>query len=241
MGSDSKNERQNIHWSRLLAIVQHYWEDMFPDNNLYDNSIWSMWESRIRTGHEAEEKLITKIIKRMEVRLTPEQKESTPDDMFADDFWRTSHLTNNMYAALIVSLWSSMGAYLEDLIWICIREKNLKKKAPHEFGAIKDSFKEIGIDIENLPRYSTVNAIRILNNSFKHSEGYYLPKTGETHTQIASYLLTKWKCTIKRSANQREIDYTKLPIRELVVACAYFCQQLLMAIEKNLEGLGFGT
>jgi len=170
---------------------------------------------------------------------TPEQKELMPDDSFADDYWWTYQITNAMYAALIVSLWACVEGYLKGLLSVCRGVRNLKKKVPYKFDAIKDSFlKEMDINLEQLPRYSTINAIRILNNSFKHSEGYYLPETGKSHTQIAHHLLTKWKCISNRFVELKAIDYDKLPIQELVFTCGTFFEGLSEQIKKNLKGLG---
>lgn len=245
MSSNSKSQQQGqrtLKCKRKLAIVQHYWMDEFPNKDDYDFSVWEMWESRIRNGHKVEENLIAKAAKRRESRLTEEQKELMPDDMFADDYWHTLHLTNAMYAALVVSLWSYIEGFLKDLACVCKGARHSKKKLSYKFGPIKQFFKEeIGIDLKQLPKYSTVNAINIFNNSFKHSEGFYRPKSGKTYTHIDPKLLTKWKSISKRFVDLKEIDYTKLPIRELVIDCNLFFQSLLSVLKKNLEELEHGS
>jgi len=237
-----KQEQQAFNWERMLAIVEGARIGTFPDKDDYDSSVWAMWESRIQEGHKAEENLIDKAAERWESRLTAEQKESMPDDMFADDYWRTLQLTNAMYAALVVSLWSLVEGFLKDLIGVYKRSRNSEKKLKNDFKEIKQFFvKKIGVNVEKICNYSIVNAIRILNNSFKHSEGYYLPESNKPYTRIAPDLLTKWQCISKRFVDSKEIDYTKLPIRELVIACNLFCQNLLSAVKKNLEELGHGS
>ncbi len=246
MASNSKSKQQGqreLKWKRKLVFIQRYWKDKFSSKDDYDFSVWAMWESRIRKGHKVEENLIAKATNRWESSLTEEQKELMPDDMFADDYWHNLELTNAMYAALVVSLWSYIEGFLKDLACVCkwARHPN-KKPTPFAFKGIKQSFKkESGIDLEKLPKYSTVNAINIFNNSFKHSNGFYRPKSDKPHTRIAPKLLTKWECISKRFVDLKEIDYTKLPIRELVISCNLFFQSLLSAVKKNLEELGHGS
>ena len=186
MESDSKNKqkkKRDFNWGRQLAIAQSFWSEEFPDKDDYAFSMWAMWESRIHKGHEAEEKRTEDMIKRMEMRSTPKQLEAMPDDLFADEFYFTSQLSNNMYAALFVSLWSCIEGYLKDLLSVCRGAKQIKRKIPYHFGEMKKSFSnEMNIEVEQLSKYSTVNAIQILNNSFKHSEGYYLPQEDKPHT-----------------------------------------------------------
>jgi len=245
MASNSKSKQQGqqaLKWKRKLVFVQRYWKDKFHSKDDYDFSVWAMWESRIRKGHKEEENLIAKAANRRESSLTEEQKELMPDDMFADDYWHNLELTNAMYAALVVSLWSSIEGFLKDLACVCKRARPSKKKLSYKFGPIKQFFKEeIGIDLEKLSRYSIVDAIRILNNSFKHSEGFYRPESGKPYTHIAPKLLTKWECISKRFVDPKEIDYTKLPIRELVIDCNLFFQSLLSAVKKNLKELEHGS
>ena len=240
MGSELSNEQQRQtanECKRKLEIIRHFWLDKFPDGDDYDSSLWAMWQSRIREGHKSEEIFIAKVADRWISNLTEEQKELMPDDMFTDDYYHTFQLTNAMYAAMVVKLWSSIEGFLKDLVNICKRVHNSNKKVSYKFEEIEKSFKkDIGVNLEQLPSYSIINAIRILNNSFKHSEGFYQPELGKPHTHIDPNLLTKWKCISKRFVDLKEIDYTVLPIQELVAACKLFCQHLISATEKSLEG-----
>lgn len=227
---------------RQLSMTDHFWRDKFPDEDGYIDSLWQMWESRILRGHEDEEALVSKAAERWESALTKEQKESMPDDIFADDCWRTLQLTNTMHAAMIVSLWSCVEGFLKDLVHVLERAtRSNKTPRAYDFMTIKKGLeKELSITLEEQPNYAVVNAVRILNNSFKHSEGYYVPKKDKAHTQIDADLLTKWKCLSDRSSEHWEIDYTKLPVKELVVTCGAFCRGLLSETKKNLEGLRHG-
>jgi len=247
MKSDSEKEqkkKQYIERSRELAIFEHYWGDRLPGKDDYDFSVWAMWESRIRKGHEEEEALISKAAKRWESTRTEEQKKLMPDDMFTDDFAHSQELTNAMYAALVVSLWSCVEGYLKDLLGVCKRAKHPDKKRSvgHcDIRITREAFdKEVNVKLEEQPDYAVVNTVRILCNSFKHSEGFYLPKDEKPDTQIDSDLLTKWNCISNRFIELKEIDYTKLPVKELVLTCGTFCQSVLSGSAKNLERLGYG-
>ena len=115
---NSQKKQQPFKWERILVIVQDIWTDKFPNDDNYDFSIWAEWESRISKGREEEEKRIAENIRQMESRLTPEQKESMPDDWFVDDYRHTYEVSNSMYAALVVSLWSCMEGLLKDLVGV---------------------------------------------------------------------------------------------------------------------------
>jgi len=229
-------------WKRQFQVIRHFWMDQFPDNDLYQGSLWFDWETRIRDGHEKEEQRITKLAEKWDSRLTCEQKHHLPDDMFADDYWQNCQLTNVMSAALVTLLWSCTECFLKDLVGVCRRALNSNEnlsyqfKKIYQFKIIKQSFeREMGINLEQQPNYPIIDAIRILNNSFKHSEGYYLPEKNKPHTQIGKSYLDKWGILDRND----KIDYTKLPFRELVQACNMFFQSLLSAIENNLEELSY--
>ena len=76
-----------------------------------------------------------------------------------------------------------------------------------------------------------VNAARILNNSFKHSDGRYRPESTKPHTQIDKALLSRWAIL----DDSDRFLYAKLPMRELVAGCNAFCLDLLRLIEPGLE------
>ena len=79
--------------------------------------------------------------------------------------------------------------------------------------------------------YQTVNAIRVLNNSFKHNNGYYKPKNDNPDNKINESMLAKWSILDDRD----KIDYSKLPIKDLIIACNAFCNDLLNKLEKELK------
>ena len=103
---------------------------------------------------------------------------------------------------------------------------------PYAFDKIKNALrKEVGVEVDQCAEYLTVDAVRILNNSFKHNKGRYQPKDGKPHTRIDEAILKKWSIL----GEHNEIDYSKLPVKELVVACNGFCADLLDRVENQLE------
>jgi hypothetical protein len=103
-------------------------------------------------------------------------------------------------------------------------------KTPYNFDAIKDAIKKgANIDICKCGGYATVNAVRIVNNSFKHNSGRYDPEQGQAQNTIDKQLLKQW--AIKAG---RVIDYTKVPVQDLIAASHAFCSDLLDKLEISL-------
>ena len=237
MASEFRNERERSdECKRDLELAWYFCLDHlyhFPDSDEYDNSLWAMWESRIDEGQKTEEKLIDKAVERWESGLTAEQRDLMPDDIFIDDYLQTRNLTNSMYAALVVSLWSRIEDFLKNLVDVCMQARNSREKFLYKFEDIEKAFeKKIGISLETLSKYSTINAIRILNNSFKHSDGYYMPEETKAHKQIEKPLIEEWNILTEDS----KINYTKLPIRKLVPECNSFFKHLISAIKEKHRG-----
>ena len=136
-----------------------------------------------------------------------------------------------MYAALIVSIWSELEHFLKNLVRTCYIACGEHKKIPYNIEAInKEIERETGIQIDNCRGYNTVNAIRILNNSYKHSDGYYHPEKCKPYSQINKSLLKKW-----RIKEDRKIEYSKLPIEKIVLSLNAFCTNILKKVEPILE------
>lgn len=92
---------------------------------------------------------------------------------------------------------------------------------------------EVQVAIGGCASIHVVNAIRVLNNCYKHSDGHYEPEGEKTHADTAYAQLSKWGVL-----NEREdIDYSKLPVQELVAACSTFCNDLLNKVEAKLEAI----
>lgn len=254
-------------WKTRLQAIKFLLEiDGFVGESRWHGSRWAEWERRIRDGHEVEEKQIERIYNKRKKELTYDPRYD-PAEWAGEDYMETLHLTNSMYAALVVGIWSRMEHFLQDVVRVCYqaldnREKALRKtqlfcqdslarrrskvtlkgciKAlkelqsdiPYNFDGIKEALKrEVGVCLDQCTEYATVDATRILNNSFKHSKGRYEPRSGKSHTQIDKGLLKKWSILNDR----KEIDYSKLPVKDLVVACSVFSRDLLGEVETALD------
>jgi len=224
---------------RLLNIGLSWLKDIFPDDDSYPGSRWASWEERIEKGHKAEERIINKIYKE---RLRQENNHPyyiEPAELAADDYWRTCRLTNAMYASVVVSVWAEMELFLKYLIGLCRQIRGKKQAKLYVFKKIKEAFKkDVDIDIGRCTEYNTVNAIRILNNCFKHSQGKYNPlkdkkaeqKKKEPET-IEETLLHRWQILDEGGG----IDYSKLSIQELVISCNAFYSDLIAKARKALK------
>lgn len=94
----------------------------------------------------------------------------------------------------------------------------------YKFEELKRALHEAaGVALDKCNEYRTINAIRILNNAFKHNRGMYKPAPDAPHSQIDEELLSRWSLV---QGNDR-IDYSQLSIRELVCACDVFCKDVI--------------
>lgn len=110
--------------------------------------------------------------------------------------------------------------------------KEIEASIPRNFGHFRDQLKkEGGVDVDGCKRFHIVNAIRILSNCYKHSNGYYVCEGDETHADTALAQLRQW-CVLDE---RNRIDYSKLPIQELVVACNTFCNDVLDKVKARLD------
>ena len=239
----------------------------FPNENCFNDSIWWIWEDRVKNAHNQEEKQIQNRCQERKDQIGYSDDPSfDPDGWAGDEYWETCRVTNSMYAALVVAMWSKIESFLKSMVSICSdalgkhneiletvkkfcedslqREKpNVtldhcikalnKMKDPYKFDEIKKRLRIHGIDVDQCASYTTINAVRILSNSYKHTDGRYRPKTNKAHTQIDQTLLSKWE--ILKDQNQNEIDYSKLPIQEIVVHSNSFCSDLLGKTKAVLD------
>lgn len=242
-----------------LNILQSTITNTFPDENDYFDSIWDIFEKYIKEGNKKEEEVISKYIKKCQSK-----GDDNLIEYAGEDFDKLNDVSHIMYASLIVSIWSKIEYLLKRCLKVsfiiqrrktkvlektqdfcavslketmnkeelgdCIKElKKLKDDVPFKFDDIKKTYKDdLKIDLKTLQDFSTIDAIRILNNSFKHSSGYYKPDKKQ-HTQIDKTLLKRWELKTKK-----KIDYSSLPINELVFSCNAFCNDLLEEIKTKL-------
>lgn len=257
---------------RSIALRRFLLGDVFPDEDSFYESRWGSWERRIQRAHTAEEKQI-------ERRYNERKKQPSLDPFYdpgewaGEDCMETCRLTNSMYAALVVSIWSEMEHFLKDVVLLCYQALEKRKTAlqetlkfcedslagrkpkvklasciralkeldagiPYAFDEIRKVLKrEVGVEVEQCAGYKTADAVRILNNSFKHNQGHYQPEDGMPHTWIDETLLKRWSILNERG----EIDYSRLPVKELVVTCNGFCADLLNRVDIQLESKLGGT
>ncbi len=248
-----------------MHILEH---SHLADELDYDASDWAAWVKRIEAGHKEEEQYIERQQKKWEAKYAKIQKnadETYQDDYLAEEYSRICGLTNAMYGALTVSLWSELESFLVGICRACYwalekketalktvsdfcnktldkaideqelsssikKLKNLRGGIPYRIGDIKYSLKnDLKIDLEQITDYAIIDAIRILNNSFKHNRGWYKPKQNRPDTHISQVLLRQWGIEEKK-----EIDYSKLPIKNLVLGSSAFRKELLERVEREL-------
>ncbi|MBI5748724.1 MAG: DUF1016 domain-containing protein [Nitrospinae bacterium] len=170
-----------------------------------------------------------------------ELEDSSYDPAFelSDDYFQTVSLANFMYATLVVAIWSEIELFLKSCVRLLYNRRRSTQNVSHKFPEIKKAIKEeIGIQPERCKSYSTVNATRELNNSFKHSNGYCNSKS---YNQIQKSLLTRKALPDRRKRDTRKIgknvivEYSKLPLPDILNACNEFCSNLLNRVESKLK------
>ena len=213
-------------WKVRLNVIRHLRE--FPDRDEYPFSLWADWEKRVQEGHAAEEEKIERRYK--------DVPDDNPDDLGVDEHQQTCRLTTSMYAALIVAMWAQVEEFLNGIARACDDASGAGKKAKTKRKTIKikqlcDGIqKATGIAVDRCCEAATVNAIWILNNAFKHDDGYYVPDKTDRHERIDRKLRKTWG--IKED---ERIDYSELPIEDLVLAGNTFCGDLLSRVNAKLS------
>lgn len=250
---------------RLAMLKDFLEMDGFAGKSDWHGSRWAEWERRIRDGHEAEEAGIERIYNKRKTQQTCDPSydpaEWAGEDymetcrltslMYAAlvvGVWsRMEHFLKDLVILCYLAR-DKRGKALrktqrlcEDLLArkkpkatlkSCIKAlKELQLDIPYAFDEIKKALsRELNVQLGQCAEYAIVDAIRILSNSFKHSNGLYNPQPGKPHTRIDKSLLEKW------SIDERmEIDYSKLPIMDLVAASSIFCHDLLGQVETALN------
>lgn len=148
----------------------------------------------------------------------------TPDETFGELSYEKHLIYNNLYASLIVTIWSHVEGTLKEIISEYQAEKNITKKPPYQFKPISDFFlSDVDINLSNSAQYDIIDACRILNNEFKHSEGKYKPDPTKPHTVISSQILSQWQCV---NGTDNTIDYSSLPFPLIIDTVASFVSEI---------------
>jgi hypothetical protein len=249
-------------WRMHLQILEH---TNIADDLDYDMSEWADWVNRIEEGHKVEEQSIARREAKRKEKYSHLPEDPNEGEYLAEEYSRVSGLTNSMYGALIVALWSEMEHFFVGISKACywaLEKKETALKAVSDFcnktldtaidqqllkGSIrqlknlqggiqyriddieKSLHQDLQIDLKKITGYEIINAIRILNNSFKHNRGYYKPKHNKPDTNISVALVNKWGIEEKK-----RIDYSKLPIKELVLASSAFRKIILETVEREI-------
>lgn len=193
-------------------LLFSYLDNPFPlSQDDYMGTNWFYWTGRIEEGQRREVEYINKMTK------------DIPDDIvseyYAEDYGIALDITKSMYAALSVSVWSSVEKFVNVAMW-CIELKKgiVHTRAAFTVGNAVDFFsKSAGIKFEELNKSEVANAMRILANSFKHNDGRYRPDGFPMSPSLATRL------EIEAGGF---IQYENLPFAELIVGCGLFCSDL---------------
>lgn len=217
-------------WEKEMWWHLRIHKDAFPALAQYHDSIWADWELRIKQGHQVE----FERYERLQEKWENEGPANLPDDWLVDDVYQSVQLTNNMYAAIVVSIWAKMEQQLKGLTRVCLRGLGSTKRVPYKFPELRKLYqKKLNIDFRTRTGYAAVDAVRILNNVFKHQDGRCKPSDEEA---ISPDLRQQWDEAFEESPlGGWAVDYTKIPIKDCVAACHDFHQALVAAVRRHFQ------
>ena len=212
-----KYAANKINYAIILNI--YFTAKPFPINDEeYYDSVWYQWIERIQEGQRHEQERVSDLV-----------NQCGDVELFAEDFLKAEELSETMYAALAVAIWSHVEVFIKNTIYMC--EICLKLK-PHHYTINKTKgsvgkyiryFNEnLGINLKYLQCYDFVDAVRIISNCFKHNDGIYDKKIEET-------LEREWNLE-----DGKPISYSKIHYRELIINCGLFCNDLKGYFKKKL-------
>ena len=125
MSSISEKHSEGYHcnnWGvRIGAMeVELQTGNPFPNENCFNDSIWWIWEDRVKNAHNQEEKQIQNRWQEWKDQIGYSDDPSfDPDGWAGDEYWETCRVTNSMYAALVVAMWSKIESFLKSMVSIC--------------------------------------------------------------------------------------------------------------------------
>jgi hypothetical protein len=244
--SSIQHEKDNYSVS-IIDLMDLFLEtgEPFPNEDSFPDSVWAIWENRIKNAHDEEAKNIS------DFKKTWSDRDLDFDDWAGEEYGQRCLVSNSMYAALIVSIWAKTEEFLNDVVRDIQRQKageGIKDEdKEYRIKNLHCAFKQCGINIYECVNYDVVNAVRIVNNSFKHKNGIYVEQKQKNHDKIDGSLKKDWeKINIlkKLSASNKkgysvseedryEIDYTRLSIQKIIPKFNSFCRDLLGKARKN--------
>ncbi|MFA5422945.1 MAG: hypothetical protein WC374_03730 [Phycisphaerae bacterium] len=201
-------------WKRIIL------HDMLPvsKSNFFDSE-WHEWLGRINDGLKS---------KKQRRHNIPEDAPRDVAELLDEECLQAEDVSNNMYAALIVSLWAKIEHFLRKLCRYstCFGLSPIDRNVNFVKFVMAHFKNNLGIDIVSIENYDYANLLRILNNAFKHNNGFYHPDRNPISEKLAK--------RFKISENS-PIKYIDLPIEELILKAGSFCATLYKETEKALN------
>jgi hypothetical protein len=188
------------------------------DDEYYDSE-WSKWIGRIEEG------------KRIELAFLEKLADDMPNEVqeiYAEDVAMAEDISSDMYAALCVHLWSK----IETTFRKCNEAWNFESDSQpssdaHKIKEVIDFFKNTAnIELSCIPHYNYVNSIRVLSNCYKHNDRRYSPDS----FSIERPLQAQW-----RIEDNKRINYLQLHIKDILLHCGAFLEQLLKEVRQKIE------
>lgn len=218
MVNKKKTKRITAIWK---SIISH---EMLPfsENDFYDSE-WYEWLSRINAGFESE---------KIHLENLAEGASEEYAESLAEDYWQAEEISGNMYAALIVSVWARIENFIFHISSYCKCSGLPSIKEKPNIKCYADYFNEnLGIDLQSVNNIHEANALRVLSNSFKHNDSYYMPDSFPIDEELAK----KYGILEYRPHESCRIKYVGLPIKEMIIAAGIFCKDILIKTETVLK------
>lgn len=218
--ADREGMINSLKEKNIKYIIVYLLENPLPKTDEeYYYSEWSKWIDRIAEGERVELACIDQM---------PAYNLDEVLEIFAEDVAKSEAISNDMYAALCVHLWSK----IETSFRRCQEAWNLQynsqmRSDTHKIKDVKNFFEdEASIQLPCIPNYNYANSVRVLSNCYKHNNGRYKPET----YPIESSLLNQWGIE-----NEQRIEYLRLPIKDILLHCGEFLEQLLKEFRQKIE------
>jgi hypothetical protein len=212
-------------WLMRLRFTRYLIDDFETGSFFYD------WTERITSGHRKDED-------QLQSRYTESQGSvgHEEEEQIAEDYAAIERLTSSLYATLVVGIWGRLELFLKILAECShaaqVAAGSAKKQRMYKFHEIKNVInKNTSVNIEQIPHFDVINAMRILNNCYKHNDGVYDLSQNNPHESIDNALLTAWNAI----DGEGRIDFSKLPYSDIVNKCFAFCAEVHAKVEQALN------
>ncbi|WP_415719568.1 hypothetical protein [Maridesulfovibrio sp.] len=217
--------REQFRQQSIQFRKECFLENYLPtDEHEFYDSIFSDWIDRIEKGKKAEMDWINKQVENIPVEYI---------DGYAEDFFKTEELSNDMYAALLVNIWSAF----ERMFSNCAQVWDIESASPLPSHVHKNMYKikkvlqtfenTFGIDLKVLPKYSYANAVRCMANCYKHNGGRY---NVPSDYPIDGGLAQTWGIV-----PGERIAYASLPMFEILISCGSFTHSMLGELRLRIS------